>query len=84
MDEADSVLVDEARVPLVMAGSTETDPGDPEVAKIVAGLRAGAHYEQDEDGRNAWLTAGRRAGSSSARSAASTSTPRSTATGWPR
>ncbi|SDJ45835.1 protein translocase subunit secA [Actinokineospora alba] len=56
IDEADSVLVDEARVPLVMAGSTEDSQGDPEVAAIVRTLRPGRDYERDEDNRNAWLT----------------------------
>ncbi|WP_018686324.1 accessory Sec system translocase SecA2 [Actinokineospora enzanensis] len=56
IDEADSVLVDEARVPLVMAGSTDDSQGDPEVAQIVRTLRPGQHYERDEDNRNAWLT----------------------------
>jgi preprotein translocase subunit SecA len=57
VDEADSVLIDEAKVPLVLAGSTDDAQTDPEVAKIVRALRPGAHYERDEDGRNAWLTA---------------------------
>ncbi|RLK54746.1 protein translocase subunit secA [Actinokineospora cianjurensis] len=56
IDEADSVLVDEARVPLVMAGSTDDSQGDPEVAQVVRALRPGQHYERDEDNRNAWLT----------------------------
>ncbi|WP_424184481.1 accessory Sec system translocase SecA2 [Actinokineospora sp. G85] len=56
IDEADSVLVDEARVPLVMAGSTDDAQADPEVATIVRTLRPGQHYERDEDNRNAWLT----------------------------
>ncbi|EWC59445.1 Protein export cytoplasm protein SecA ATPase RNA helicase [Actinokineospora spheciospongiae] len=56
IDEADSVLVDEARVPLVMAGSTDDAQADPEVAAIVRTLRPGQHYERDEDNRNAWLT----------------------------
>src|SRR3954468_11157627 len=55
-DEADSVLIDEAKVPLVLAGSADDAQTDPEVAKIVRTLRPGAHYERDEDGRNAWLT----------------------------
>ncbi|OQO90330.1 accessory Sec system translocase SecA2 [Saccharomonospora piscinae] len=57
VDEADSVLVDEARVPLVMAGSVDAGVADEEVAKIVRRLRVGLHYETDPDGRNAWLTA---------------------------
>ncbi|EID53506.1 accessory Sec system translocase SecA2 [Saccharomonospora xinjiangensis] len=56
VDEADSVLVDEARVPLVMAGSVDAGVADEEVAKIVRRLRLGLHYETDADGRNAWLT----------------------------
>ncbi|WP_460398252.1 accessory Sec system translocase SecA2 [Actinophytocola sediminis] len=56
VDEADSVLIDEAKVPLVLAGSSAEAETDPEVAKIVRALRPGAHYQRDEDGRNAWLT----------------------------
>ncbi|MPY79680.1 MAG: accessory Sec system translocase SecA2 [Actinophytocola sp.] len=56
VDEADSVLVDEARVPLVMAGSVDAGVVDEEVAKIVRRLRLGLHYETDADGKNAWLT----------------------------
>ncbi|WP_275295822.1 accessory Sec system translocase SecA2 [Amycolatopsis sp. La24] len=56
VDEADSVLVDEARVPLVMAGSIDHNDADEEVAKIVRRLRLGLHYETDSEGRNAWLT----------------------------
>ncbi|MFI5612295.1 accessory Sec system translocase SecA2 [Amycolatopsis sp. NPDC051903] len=56
VDEADSVLVDEARVPLVMAGSIDHNDADEEVATVVRRLRLGLHYETDTDGRNAWLT----------------------------
>ncbi|WP_158885567.1 accessory Sec system translocase SecA2 [Amycolatopsis anabasis] len=56
VDEADSVLVDEARVPLVMAGSVDAAFADEEVANIVRRLRLNLHYETDSDGRNAWLT----------------------------
>jgi preprotein translocase subunit SecA len=56
IDEADSVLVDEARVPLVMAGAA--DPGDavPEMAALVRQLVRGYHYEIDEQARNVYLT----------------------------
>ncbi|MEV4318511.1 accessory Sec system translocase SecA2 [Actinocrispum sp. NPDC049592] len=56
IDEADSVLVDEAKVPLVMAGTAEGVERDADMAEIVRRLRSGIHYEEDEDGRNAWLT----------------------------
>jgi preprotein translocase subunit SecA len=56
VDEADSVLIDEAKVPLVLAGSSDEGQSDPEVAKIVRSLKPGQHFEKDEDGRNAWLT----------------------------
>jgi preprotein translocase subunit SecA len=56
VDEADSVLVDEAKVPLVMAGTSMENQADPEVARIVGVLQPGRHYEKDEEGRNAWLT----------------------------
>ncbi|GAA2878915.1 accessory Sec system translocase SecA2 [Streptosporangium fragile] len=57
VDEADSVLVDEARVPLVLAGAS--DPGDavPEMAALVRQLVKGYHYEIDDQARNVHLTA---------------------------
>ncbi|RNL80656.1 accessory Sec system translocase SecA2 [Halostreptopolyspora alba] len=56
IDEADSVLVDEARVPLVLAGAAESTEADLEMAEIVRTLKPGAHYEVDEEGRNVQLT----------------------------
>lgn len=56
VDEADSVLVDEARVPLVLAGAA--DPGDavPQMAALVRQLVRGYHYELDDQARNVHLT----------------------------
>ncbi len=56
IDEADSVLIDEALVPLVLAGAAARTDADPEMAEIVRGLRPGLHYETDDEGRNASLT----------------------------
>jgi preprotein translocase subunit SecA len=56
IDEADSVLIDEALVPLVLAGAAAGTDADPEMAEIVRGLRPGLHYETDDEGRNASLT----------------------------
>jgi preprotein translocase subunit SecA len=56
VDEADSVLVDEARVPLVLAGAAESQVGDVEMADIVRHLRPRLHYTVDAEGRNVQLT----------------------------
>jgi preprotein translocase subunit SecA len=56
IDEADSVLVDEARVPLVMAGAADAGNAVPEMAALVRTLVRGYHYEIDEGARNVYLT----------------------------
>ncbi|SCL28685.1 accessory Sec system translocase SecA2 [Micromonospora inyonensis] len=57
VDEADSILIDEARVPMVLAGAVpgEQDPVHA-AAAIVRGLRRGKHYTVAEDGRSAAFT----------------------------
>ena len=56
IDEADSVLVDEALVPLVLAGNEPgTAPGG-RITDLVHRLKKNQHYVVDEDGRNASLT----------------------------
>lgn len=57
IDEADSILIDEARIPLVIAGEVEA-PGDlaRAMARLVAGFRSGLDYLTDEYGRNVQLT----------------------------
>ncbi|GAA2876916.1 protein translocase subunit SecA [Actinoplanes cyaneus] len=57
VDEADSILIDEARVPMVLAGSTNTE-SDPvhEAAELVKTLRNGKDYEVAEDGRSVAFT----------------------------
>ncbi|HEY0815693.1 MAG TPA: accessory Sec system translocase SecA2 [Pseudonocardia sp.] len=57
VDEADSVLIDSARVPLVLAGGTDVDVADPNVVSTVRRLRSGVHYETDPAGRTVHLTA---------------------------
>ncbi|TDQ53827.1 accessory Sec system translocase SecA2 [Actinorugispora endophytica] len=56
IDEADSVLVDEARVPLVLAGAAEAAESDAAMAELVRRLRPRTDYVVDDDGRNAHLT----------------------------
>jgi preprotein translocase subunit SecA len=57
VDEADSLLIDEARVPLVIAGHVAPDEvGGPSLAPLVASLVPGVHYATDEYGRDVELT----------------------------
>ena len=57
IDEADSLLIDEARVPLVIAGG-ESDRGQlsHRADRLVRRLRRTFHYTLDEYGRNIALT----------------------------
>jgi preprotein translocase subunit SecA len=57
IDEADSILIDEARVPLVIAGGDSTDRAMAHVAdQVVRELFAGEHFTIDEGAHNAALT----------------------------
>ena len=56
IDEADSVLVDEALVPLVLAGTTHRETPRLEIVELVGRLTAGEDYDTDEDSRNVHLT----------------------------
>ena len=56
IDEADSVLVDEALVPLVLAGTTHRETPKLEIIRLVGELTAGRDYDTDEDSRNVHLT----------------------------
>ncbi|MGO9385857.1 MAG: accessory Sec system translocase SecA2 [Mycobacterium sp.] len=56
IDEADSVLVDEALVPLVLAGTTHRETPRLEIIKLVGELEASADYDTDSDNRNVHLT----------------------------
>ncbi|WP_341267367.1 accessory Sec system translocase SecA2 [Gordonia malaquae] len=55
VDEADSVLVDEALVPLILAGSTEAETPNSAIHEVVSHLKS-KHYDVDTDGRNVSLT----------------------------
>ncbi|GAA2527616.1 accessory Sec system translocase SecA2 [Pilimelia columellifera] len=57
VDEADSILIDEARVPLVLAGAV-TSEQDPvhSAAALVRGLRRGTHFTVADDGRSVAFT----------------------------
>ena len=56
VDEADSVLIDEARVPLVLAGAAARAEGNPVLAATVRTMCSGEHYEVDDEGRNVHFT----------------------------
>jgi len=56
IDEADSVLVDEALVPLVLAGTTHRETPKLEIVGLVGELDPGKDYATDADSRNVHLT----------------------------
>ena len=57
IDEADSTLIDEARVPLVIAGGDSGDSGLAyAVNAVIETLRAGEHFTLDPGAHNAALT----------------------------
>jgi len=57
VDEADSILIDEARIPLVIAGETAgTAAGLERLAALARGLRPGVDFDTDEYGHNIALT----------------------------
>jgi preprotein translocase subunit SecA len=57
IDEADSILIDEARVPLILAGATKNDLSDAQrFAKIATVLNPDIDFEFDEYARNIHLT----------------------------
>jgi preprotein translocase subunit SecA len=57
VDEADSLLIDEARVPLVIAGSVGRETSRaPRLAALVRSLTPGVHFDSDEYGRDVELT----------------------------
>jgi preprotein translocase subunit SecA len=56
-DEADSILIDEARIPMVIATEAETDTTDlQQVVALVRPLKLGLHYEIKASGRNISFT----------------------------
>ncbi|WP_144937457.1 DEAD/DEAH box helicase [Paenibacillus sp. 32O-W] len=56
VDEADSLLLDEARVPLVIAGEPGSSKSDGiRFAEVARQLEQGEHYEFDEFKRNVYL-----------------------------
>jgi preprotein translocase subunit SecA len=57
VDEADSILIDEARIPLVISGVEDRAAWDAgRLATAVKTMTAGSDYETDDEHRNVFLT----------------------------
>ncbi|QPK84161.1 accessory Sec system translocase SecA2 [Corynebacterium qintianiae] len=56
VDEADSVLIDEALVPLVLAGNVGAQQATGQITEAVSRLVTGTDYVIDAEGRNVSLT----------------------------
>ncbi len=57
VDEADSILIDEARIPLVIAGNVIAEQHEYQhIIELVRGLRGNIDYELDQYGNNISLT----------------------------
>ncbi len=57
VDEADFILIDEARVPLVIAGAAPPPEVDPRrVEAVIPSLKAGRDFQADRTGRRVSLT----------------------------
>ena len=57
IDEADSILIDEARIPLVIAGAGKSDSNlGYAVDTLARRLSPGLHYSSDPGGKNVMLT----------------------------
>ncbi len=57
VDEVDSILIDEARTPLIISGPAEESPELYYTAnRVVQGLKKNVHYEVDEEAKTVMLT----------------------------
>lgn len=56
IDEVDAVLIDDALVPLVIAGDAAAGSEGPLLSEIVRTMEAGEHFEIDAERRNALFT----------------------------
>lgn len=57
VDEADSILIDEARIPLVIAGNVDCEGRDEfQLASIIRSLKKGQDYEIDQYEDNVYFT----------------------------
>ncbi|MGB0452820.1 MAG: preprotein translocase subunit SecA [Bacteriovoracaceae bacterium] len=57
VDEVDSILIDEARTPLLISGPSENDPGNYQVAnQVIPKLSIAKHFTVDEKSNSAIFT----------------------------
>jgi preprotein translocase subunit SecA len=56
VDEVDSILIDEARTPLIISGPAETNAGHYEIADKIIPLLVAEDYDLDEKGNSVALT----------------------------
>ncbi len=57
VDEADSILIDESRIPLIISENVPVAQGVcGEITKVVGMLESGVDYDTDEASRNVYLT----------------------------
>lgn len=57
VDEADSIMIDEARIPLVLAACTPEETISPKhIVNIIKQLEAGLDFNTDDSSRNIYLT----------------------------
>jgi len=56
VDEVDSILIDEARTPLIISGPAETNAGQYEIADKIIPLLVAEDYDLDEKGNSVALT----------------------------
>lgn len=57
VDEADSIMIDEARIPLIISGKLSgTEEYALRANKIISGFKPGVHYEADQYDNNFYFT----------------------------
>ncbi len=57
VDEADSIMIDEARIPLVLAASINEETDSPQyIVNIIRQLQVGLDFNTDDSSRNIYLT----------------------------
>ena len=56
VDEADSIMIDESRVPMVIAGASDAPPADRGMVSAIVSSLSREHWKTDGGERNVFLT----------------------------